>query len=96
MIIKEQEIISSYKKNGYIVVKKLMPYELIEEALKIYTRLVSQKPLIYTQSTHKWEEIKLDNEEAKKAAKAATSVKKDIKKINTEGLMAKPKKQEIE
>ena len=40
--------------------------------------------------------IKLDNEEAKKAAKAATSVKKDIKKIDTEGLMAKPKKQEIE
>ena len=24
--------------------------------------MISQKPLIYTQSTHKWEEIQLDNE----------------------------------
>ena len=62
MIIKEKEIISSYKKNGYTVVKNLIPYELIEDVLKIYTRLIYQKPLIYTQSTHKWEEIQLDNE----------------------------------
>ena len=62
MIFKEKEIISSYKKNGYTVVKNLIPYELIEDVLKIYTRLISQKPLIYTQSTHKWEEIQLDNE----------------------------------
>ena len=60
MIINEQEIINSYKKNGYTVVKNLIPIELIEEVLKIYTRLIPQKPLIYTQSTHKWEEIKLD------------------------------------
>ena len=40
--------------------------------------------------------IKLDNEEAKTAAKAATSVKKDIKKIENEGLMSKPKKEETE
>jgi hypothetical protein len=40
--------------------------------------------------------IKLDNQEAKTAAKAATSVKKDIKKIENEGLMSKPKKEETE
>ena len=40
--------------------------------------------------------IKLDNLQAKKATKAATSIKKDIKKIESKGLMAKPEKQEIE
>jgi hypothetical protein len=40
--------------------------------------------------------IKLSNLEAKKATQAATSVKKDIKKIESKGLMAKPEKQETE
>lgn len=62
MTIKKQEIVNQYKKNGYAVVKNLIPFELIEEVLKVYTKLISQRPLIYTQSTHKWEDIKLDNE----------------------------------
>ncbi len=62
MTINKQEIINQYKNKGYTIVRNLLPSELIEEILKVYTKLISQRPLIYTQSTHKWENIKLDNE----------------------------------
>jgi hypothetical protein len=38
--------------------------------------------------------IKLNNLEAKKASKAAMSIKQDVKKIDNKGLMAKPEKEE--
>ena len=64
---------------------------------KILECHVTQEDITNNKQMQAITKIKLDKQQAKTADKTATSVKKDIKKIENKGLMAKPEnKQEVE
>ena len=50
----------SYNQNGQICCKGLIPNHLISECLNAYQDAIELGPLVYTQSTHKWKNLEVD------------------------------------
>ena len=54
------QIKEKYNKYGYVICRNLIDDHLIEDCLKEIKNCIKNKPLVYTQSTHKWQNLEVD------------------------------------
>ena len=58
---KPEEIRVAYEREGWVVVKKLIPIEKIQESLEGLHRIKTKRPPILTQNSHEWTRPKIEN-----------------------------------